>query len=87
MRGSWTRRSGSAGGCTSTRRQGSVTSSVTCRSGHGCWRRTRADDEHDRYITLLRNALDDDELLAFVCHTFNLTREQIVEILEKGSSE
>lgn len=41
------------------------------------------EEEHERYVTLLRNALNDDELLAFVCHTFNLTREQIVEILEQ----
>lgn len=44
-------------------------------------------EEHDRYVTLLRNALKDDELLPFVCHTFNVTREQIVEILDKGSTE
>lgn len=45
------------------------------------------DDEHVRYVTLLRNALKDDELCAFVCHTFNVTREQIVEILEQESTE
>lgn len=46
-----------------------------------------SEDERERYVTLLRNALKDDELLAFVCLTFNLTREQIVEILEQGSTE
>lgn len=45
------------------------------------------EEERERLVTLLRNAFKDDELLAFVCHTFNLTREQIVEILEQGWTE
>lgn len=45
-------------------------------------------DEHARYVDLLRRALDDEALLGLVRHTYNLTREEIVEILEdEGAAE